>query len=224
MGAMRLWVPLVKVGFKQVELGGKKRSSKPAKPPAPDFRRWLVPAAVTALMVGILGYVWHSLGTPGYGDIATLSPETTNQSRLPEYTTLTTAIYSLNYSERYDQDPTDVPPAGIIDYKSLSYKLGGQPGRSQIQIIVKAAPYGGIVLDSTYDYYAKHLDKYKLSNKYYHGEAIDIARSKSGAPEAAGLWLHDSYLMVVKITTADKDQDIDTELKDILSSVQWRQG
>ena len=169
-------------------------------------------------------WVWHGLGTPNHGTVAIIAPDTTSQTKLPEYTVLTTDFYSLDYSQRYSQVPTDIPGAGLLDQKVLAYKLGGQPGQSKIEVDIKAAPDGGITLDSSYIFYTKHSAQYKLSAKYYHGEAIDTARSQTSVPpETAGLWLHGSWLMIVKITTADPHQDIDTELKNILTSVQWRQ-
>lgn len=216
-------MPVVKFSKRQITIGGgsgpRAASGKAAKT---WYRRRLLPVGgiIILLLAGYL--IWHSLGTPGYGTVAVISPDTTSQTKLPEYTTLTTDFYSLDYSERYSQVPTDIPPAGLLDQKILAYKLGGQPGQSQIEVDIKAAPDGGITLDSSYDFYAKHLAQYKLSAKYYHGEAIDIARSQGNTPpETAGLWLHGSWLMIVKVTTADRHQDIDTELKNVLTSVQW---
>ena len=215
-------MPQVKVSFRAVELGGKSSSGSAKK--SNKHRRVWSTVAVLLFVVLAITFVWRSLSSPGHGNIAVLAEDTSNNSALPEYTTLTTNFYSLNYSGRYSQQPTDIPPAGVLDYKVLAFKLGGQPGQSKIEVLVKSAPYGGIVLDSAYDYYAKHQDRFKMSNEFYHGEAIDIARSTKGPPEAAGMWLHDGFLLIAKITTPDKVQNIDDELKDLLSSVQWRQN
>jgi hypothetical protein len=218
---VKLWVPVIKISKKPIVIGGFKPKSGTAG--RGRLQKWALPGAIIVGILLIGGFIWHSLGTPNHGDIATIAADTTSQTKLPEYTTLTTNFYSLNYSQRYSQVPTDIPPAGVLDQKILSYKLGGQAGQSRIEIDIKAAPDGGITLDSTYDYYAKHLAQFKLDSKYYHGEAIDTARSQAGTPpEAAGLWLHGSWLMIVKITTDDPHQNIDAELKDLLSSVQWR--
>ncbi|MBX4197498.1 hypothetical protein KW801_03005 [Candidatus Saccharibacteria bacterium] len=174
------------------------------------------------ILLAIVSLIWRNLSSPSVGQVAIANTPTGPTQKLPEYTTLSTNFYSLNYSQRYSQQATDIPPGGVLDQKVLSYKLGGQPGNSTIEVLIKSAPYGGITLDSTYDYYLKHQTQFKLSNKFYHGEAIDIARSTKSSPETTGMWLHDSFLMIVKITTPDKSQNIDGELKDILTSVQWR--
>jgi hypothetical protein len=222
---VKLWVPVIKVSLRPVIIGGS--GAKPATTAKKQVKlrskRWILPAAGVIILLLAGYFIWHSLGTPSHGTVAVIAPDTNSQTKLPEYTTLTTNYYSLNYSLRYSQVPADIPAAGLLDQKILAYKLGGQPGQSKIEIDIKAAPDGGITLDSNYDYYMKHPAQYKLSAKYYHGEAIDIARSTKGAPETAGLWLHGSWLMIVRVTTADPHQNIDGELKDLLSSVQWRE-
>jgi len=222
---VKLWVPVVKFRIKTIQLGAKSVNSSQikSKPSPPNKRKLFIGLASAVILIIMVGFVWHTLNAPNYGDIAKISPETTSTTKLPEYTTLTTNFYTLNYSERYQQAASNIPPAGVLDQKILAYQLGGQPGQSKIEILVKAAPDGGVTLDSSYDYYLKHPEQFKLSNKYYHGEAVDIARStKSVSPETTAIWLHDGYLMTIKITTADTQQDIDSELKDVLSSVQWR--
>jgi hypothetical protein len=216
---VKLRFPVVNFSLKTVEIGKTaqygQRSAIWHKPPV------LITATIVGLiLVGAL--LWRSLNGPNYGQVAVLSPDTTPTTKLPEYTTLTTNYYSVNYSQRYSQTPSDIPPGGILDQKILAYNLGGQSGQSKIEIDIKAAPDGGITLDSVYDFYVKRLDRYKLTNKYYHGEAIDIARSVKGPPETAGMWLHGSFLMIIKLTTPDQKQNIDGELKDLLASVQWR--
>jgi hypothetical protein len=219
---VKLWVPQVKVSFRTIELGKNSNSSTQKQP---TRNKKLLVSVCTALVVIFIGtIIWRSMASPGHGNIAVLAQDTSSNTPLPEYTSLTTNYYSLNYSERYAQVATDIPPAGVLDYKVLSYKLGGQSGESKVQILVKPAPYGGIVLDSTYDYYAKHQQRYKMSNEFYHGEAINVARNLKGSPEAASIWLHDGFLLIIKITTPDSQQSIDGELKDMLSSVQWRQN
>jgi hypothetical protein len=219
---VKFWVPVIKFSKRQVTIGGGRAEPNSAAHQR-RLKRWFLPASGIILLLLAAGFIWHNLSTPNHGDIAVIAPDTTAQTKLPEFTTLTTNFYSLNYSERYSQVPTDLTPAGLLDQKVLAYNLSGQSGQSKIEVDIKAAPDGGITLDSTYDFYVKHLTQYKLSNKYYHGEAIDIARSVKGVPpETTGMWLHGSWLMVVKLTTADPHQNIDGELKDLLASVQWR--
>ncbi|MBX4201412.1 hypothetical protein KW803_00750 [Candidatus Saccharibacteria bacterium] len=221
---MKLWVPVV--SFKQIDLSSKKHTRGAKTKSAFIFRRsrLFVPAAAVLVVALLIGLVWRNLSSPNHGQIAVLSAETTPDTKLPEFTTLTTGFYSFNYSQRYNQIPTDIAPAGILDQKILAYKLGGQPGQSKIEAIIKAAPYGGITLDSTYDYYLKHGAQYKMSNRLYGGEIVDIAKSKKGQPpETIALWLHNGFLLTVKLTTADVQQKIDGELNDVLSSVQWRE-
>jgi hypothetical protein len=216
---MRVVLPYIKLHTKTFEFGRKNRqvSDKSSR------RRWLVPAAVvTALIIVSLG-IWRTLSSPSYGQVAKTTEDTSPKTKLPEYTSLTTNYYTVNYSGRYSQQPTDIPPAGILDQKILAYQLGGQAGQSRFEIDIKSAPDGGITLDSNYIYYQQHPTLYKLSNKLYRGEIVDIAKKTSGSPEEDALWLHGSFLMVIKLTTADKNQAIDTELKDMLASVQWRQ-
>jgi len=213
-------VPVIKFSKKPVVIGAAKPKTGSAK--SRQLNRWALPAGIIVGILLIGGFIWHSLGTPNHGDIAVVAPDTGPHTALPEYTTLNTSYYSLDYSQRYSQLPTNVPLPGLVDQEILIHKLFGS-GQSKIEVDIKAAPDGGITLDSTYDYYAKHQTQFKLGSKYYHGEAIDTARSLPGAaPEAAGLWLHGSWLMIVKITTPDTHQNIDQELKDLLSSVQWR--
>lgn len=217
---MKLWVPVLALSWKSIEIG------KNHQPSGRHSKKWLkfgLPLGIVVLVLAIGVLVWRNLSSPGYGQISVVKADTTPTTKLPEYTSLTTNFYSVNYSERYAQKPTDIPPAGVLDQKILTYKLGGQSGDSTIEINIKSAPDGGITQDGTYIYYQKHPSQYQLSNKLYQGEIVDLARNTSGQPEAAGLWLHGSYLMIVKLTTADKDQQIDNELKDLLSSVQWRQ-
>lgn len=217
-------VPTVSVRLKTIDIGKLSRPNKLDAAPSrrPTGRKRLVAAGLVGLII-IAGLIWHTLNAPNYGQVAKISPDTTPTTKLPEFTSLTTNFYTINYSERYSQAPTDLPPPGVLDQKVLAYQLPAIAGQSRIEIDIKAAPDGGITLDSTYDYYVKHLSQYKLSNAYYHGEAVDIARSTKGSPETAGMWLHGSFLMVVKLTTPDTSQNIDGELKDLLSSVQWRQ-
>jgi hypothetical protein len=211
---VKLRVPVVKFSLKTIEVG------RPEGLHIKRRRKLQLISFSAVAVIAVAFLVWHSLAGPNYGQVAVISPDTTPTTKLPEYTTLTTNYYSINYSQSYTQQPSDIPPAGILDQKILSHGAG-QSGQSRIEIDIKAAPDGGITLDSTYDYYLKHQPQFKLSNKYYHGEAIDIARSTTGPPETAGMWLHGSYLMIVKITTPDNKQNIDGELKDLLSSVQW---
>jgi hypothetical protein len=63
-----------------------------------------------------------------------------------------------------------------------------------------------------------------MSNALYQGEVVDIVKNTKGAPETAAMWLHGGFLMIIKLTTADKSQAISGELKDMLASVQWRNG
>lgn len=221
---MKLWVPVIKL--KPVQIGSKNMQAS-KKTDEPHIKRqrkavWLLAGGLGILLIAIL--VWRYFSSPNYGQVAVINNQTTPDTHLPEYTALSTNFYTLNYSQRYNQVPTDIAPPGVLDQKILAYQLGGQPGKSQIEINIKAAPYGGIVLDKTYDYYTKHPNQYQLSNNLYQGELVDIAKSKTGKPEAVGMWLHGSFLMTVKITTPDKDQDIDGELKDLLASVQWRES
>mgnify|MGYP000111889622 CR=1 FL=1 len=219
---MRIVLPVVKFSTKTVELGRQKKSSESQT--AKKLKPKLYATLAVLLLFSLAGlYVWRTLSSPNIGKVAITNSYPSPTARLPEYTTLTTNYYSLNYSESYTQQPAQLAPAGILDYKKLSKDLGAGAGFSNIEITIKTAPDGGITLDSTYDYYLKKQDRFKFSNKYYHGEAIVIVKNIKGPPETAGLWLHGSFLMIIKITTPDKQQAIDTELKDILSSVQWRQ-
>lgn len=214
-------MPVVKFSTKAVEIG--RRPKNHESQTAEKSKRKLYAVLGVVLLLSLAGlYVWRTLSAPNIGKVAITNSYPSPTTRLPEYTTLTTNYYSLNYSESYIQQPTELAPAGVLDYKMLSRDLGGGAGFSIIEITVKSAPDGGITLDSTYDYYLKKQDRFKFSNKYYHGEAIVIVKNTKGPPETAGMWLHRSFLMIVKITTPDKQQAIDTELKDILSSVQWR--
>lgn len=218
---MRIVLPVIKFSTRAVEIGRRHKSHESQTAKKSKTKLYAVLAVL--LLFGLAGlYVWRTLSSPNIGKVAITNNYPSPTARLPEYTTLTTNYYSLSYSESYTQQPAQLAPAGILDYKKLSKDLGGA-GSSIIEITVKSAPDGGITLDSTYDYYLKKQDQFKFSNKYYHGEAIVIIKNIKGPPETAGLWLHGSFLMIIKITTPDKQQAIDTELKDILSSVQWRQ-
>jgi hypothetical protein len=217
--SVKLRVPVVKLSWKSIETGKSRDLDGYNK-------KWpKVGSVLGVLLVSIIvcGLIWRNLSSPGYGQVSIVKPDTSPTTKLPEYTSLTTNFYSVNYSQRYAQKPTDIPAAGLLDQKVLSYKLGGQPGDSTIEIDIKSAPYGGITEDGTYIYYQKRPSQYKLSNKVYQGEIVDIATSLNGQPEATALWLHGSYLMLIKLTTADKDQSITSELNDLLSSLQWRQ-
>lgn len=221
---MKLWVPVVKFSVRQIEFGNNNAPGRVSTRWTGRLNRkrnYILPGVILGAAL-LIFMIWHSINGPNYGQVAIIGPDTTTASKLPEYTTLTTNYYSLNYSQRYHQVPTDIAPAGLLDQKVLAFQLGGQTGQSEIEVDIKAAPYGGITLDNTYDFYAKHPMQYKMSNKFYRGEAVDIARSIKGQPETTAMWLHNGFIMVAKITTADAKQNINTELMDLLSSVQWR--
>lgn len=219
---MKARVPVVSVRLKSFELGSsgwpeKTKLKSGAKP------RLYTGAAILVLAVGIGVYVWRSFSSPSYGQVALSTSDSSPTPKIAEYQTLTTTYYSVNYPGRYHQQASDLPPAGTVDQKVLVYRLGGGLGQSKAEIDIKAAPYGGITMDSTYIYYQKHPELYKLSNGLYRGEIVDVAKSLKGPPETAGLWLHGGFLMIVKLTTPDQTQNINSELKDLLSSVQWRE-
>jgi hypothetical protein len=218
---MRLRIPVIH--FKTVEIGGRRHTNYSVSQPRRRGRKLYIIGLILLLAVGASGFIWHNLKAPSEGQVALTNPDNSPHPKVSEYQTLETQYYSLNYSGSYTQQPTDLPPAGIIDHKVLSYPIADLSDSSTITVDIKAAPDGGITLDSTYDYYLKHQSQFSLSNKFYHSEAVDIARNKKGMPETTAMWLHGSFLMIIKLTTPSLHQDIDSELTDILASVQWRQ-
>src|SRR5437868_6046840 len=99
---VKLRVPVV--SLKTIEVGKPHQAGqKPAiwrKPPV-----LITASAIGLILLSIL--IWHSLNGPNYGQVAVLSPDTTPTTKLPEFTILTTSYYSVNYSQRYNQVPTD---------------------------------------------------------------------------------------------------------------------
>lgn len=219
---MRVRLPIIKFSVKTFELGNKHRRYYSDLPKKSRAKVYIVCSFIFLFFIfGI--YVRHMLTSPNEGQVALPVQDNSAVPKIAEFQTLTTSFYSLDYSGRYSQQPTDINPAGVLDYKVLAYSIDSQSKPSKIEITIKHAPDGGITLDSSYDYYQKHPDQYKLSNQLSRGEIIDIAKNTKVNPEIAGMWLHNNLLMIVKITTPDTHQNIETELKGILSSVQWQQ-
>jgi hypothetical protein len=213
---MRVVVPYLKFATKTIEVG---RLTKKT----PKNAKWLVWLSGAIAVLAVAGLVWHNLSSPSNGQVALTTEDASPTTKLPEYTSLTTNYYTVNYSGRYSQQATDIPPAGILDQKILAYQLGGGAGQSQVEIDIKAAPDGGITQESNYISWIQHASQYQISNKLYKGEIVDLAKKTTGSPEQDALWLHNGFVMVIKITSPDRSQDISTELKDMLASVQWRQ-
>lgn len=221
---MKIRVPVVTFSTRVIEIGGlPSKASGKTKPGAKSkklSRNWLIAGAVVVILLVFALSLWRGISGPNYGDIAKISQDTSRNTALPSYTTLSTNYYTVNYPENYKQQASDINPAGVIDKKTLA----SHDGQTTIDITVKAAPYGGITEDSNYMFYVKNQPKYKLSNKYYHGEAVDLASSTVKPAEAAGMWLHNGFVITVKVASANLSQRaVDQRLKDLLTSIQFQQ-
>src|SRR5579862_6600068 len=144
---MKLRVPVLKL--KTVEVGRTKHSYEVSAKAGRPIKKLLVSLAVAVGLIAIGIFIWQGMRSPSVGQIAQTNQDNSPQPKVAEYQTLSTDFYTLNYPGRYTQQPTDLPPAGILDHKVLSYSLGGSSGNSTVTIDIKAAPDGGITQDST---------------------------------------------------------------------------
>lgn len=218
---MRIVLPIVKFGTKTIELGGRQRVDTSGQ--KNRLIKFGMPLSVF-LLVSLVGiFIWRKLSAPSYGQVAVVSPYTSPVTKLADYTTLSTSYYSLNYSKRFSRQPADIAPAGILDRQQLVYNQPNGSLSSRVQIDIKAAPLGGITQDSVYMYYQKRPNQYNLSNALYRGEIVDIAKNSRGGPEVVAMWLHGSWLMIIRSTSTDKSEPLSSEMKGMLSSLQWRE-
>lgn len=217
----------VEVGWFGAPAASKKKSSKKTvsnSKATKTIKRqpnklWLIAAGSFLLAFIILGLVWRTFTGPNYGQVAKFSQEATSKTALPNYTTLSTNYYSLNYPENYSQAGADISPAGVLDQKTLV----SPDGQTKAVISINAAPYGGITLDSGYQNLVKQSDRYKFTNQYYHGEAIVIASGTKPPSESAALWLHNGFILTIKLSSATASQaTLEQQLKDMLASVQFQ--
>ncbi len=180
---------------------------------------------IACLVVGgLLFYgAWHFLNSPAKGTIK-LTPATP-QSRqlLPEYESLNNDYFKLNYSGKYSSVPVTATASEIVRYSlQETPKDPSEKPKGSLSIVLRHAPPGGITLDNDYQKYFKQRKDYKFSNKYFHGEAIDLAVKQNGGTDQVALWLHGPYVLAINLTKNQTNKDLDNELKDILTSVQWQ--
>ena len=190
------------------------------KPKQWSRRTWIA-VVILVLIVGVVLYVVHGMHTPAVGTIqksntssAPVITDTTN------YTSLDTERYSLLYPSDYSGD-FGVPQPGALDYKYFSIRDSQNAIKSTLEVYLKPLPYGGITLDGDYKTYAADLAHYKASNKFYHSEAVDLFYKDKGGKERNALWEHGQYLLIIKLHS-DGSQNVDLQIKSMLSSVQWK--
>ena len=118
--------------------------------------------------------------------------------------------------------PSETKGGDVAYYKlEAQAKDLSEESLGEIEVILRLAPDGGITLDKDYQAYLKDTNNYRMFNKFYHGEAIDIAVKTTGGTDQTALWLHGKYLLAVKIHKKANQVQLDSELKDILTSIQW---
>lgn len=185
-------------------------------------RRWLM-FLLAFLMLGLLMYgLWIFLNAPAKGDIKLANSTPASRQKLPEYETLKNDSFTLNYSGKYVAVPVEAGGGDTVVYafESKTKDLSETP-KDKLSVILRPAPYGGITLDKDYKKYTAQQKVYKISNKFYHGEAIDLAIKQTGGTEQVAMWLHGDQIMIIKLTKPSDQKGLDPELKDILTSVQW---
>lgn len=183
------------------------------------FRRYLKIVIVLLVIYLVIVLARHHLNSPAKGTVIESPSATPTVKNTTDYTSLQTSYYSLLYPSDFLPSLQKSPEA-FLDYKPFAANAeSAKP--STLEIYVKPAPNGGISLDSEYKAIQSQHNIYKLSSAYYHGELVDIASRTSGGNERIALWMHNNYLLVIKISSPDKSLDIDKQLKTILSSQQW---
>jgi hypothetical protein len=185
-------------------------------------KKLIVAVILVFVVAGLAWLFWHILNSPSYGEIKVASSSPNSKLVLPEYTTLQNDYFTLDYSKRYTAVPVEVGGGDVAYYKLVAQPkdISADP-LGEIEVILRLTPDGGVTLDKDYQLYSKDTKNYRMFNKYYHGEAIDIAAKTTGGTDQIALWLHGKYLLAVKVHKKANQAQLDSELKDILTSVQW---
>jgi hypothetical protein len=187
-----------------------------SKIPLPRIK-WSIKKVAVLIVVVVLAvlvlYFIHLGSSPNEGKIKINTVESADGSPI-QYATLNTSYFSLLYPDKY----TVVQDQPSVDYL-VSYKSSTNSEQS-LEITLKNAPDGGIVPSKEYQAYSKS-SLYKMSNKFYGSETVDLAFNGKGKEEAA-LWLHGKYLLAIKMKDDLSEAGLKKQMNDMLASVVWR--
>lgn len=168
------------------------------------------------MVIFLIAAVWitaRQLSAPAYAPI-------NSEAQTPAAPAGHLAGFSDDYlSLLYGSDFTDThtdPPVGTLDYRLL------KNGRQSLEIAVKPLSKGTIVLDSDYVSYKSQPKTYRLSRDFHGSEIIDIATKIQGPAETDALWVHDNYLLTLKLKSTISSRPLGADLKNILDTVSWQ--
>ena len=186
------------------------------------FKRSLIAVVIIIVITTPLYLFVRNLNSPSYGQIKPVLPSQTMVISDASYSSLTTSYFSLNYLDSYKLQAKLAANSGLLDHKVLVKSLTAPAGgTATLDISIKNLTPGNLVVDPNYTQYQTDPKHWNLSRKFYQSEPVDLAASISGPNQRGALWEHGNYLLVIRLSSDDPKQDLATEMKDILSSVQW---
>ena len=166
-------------------------------------------------------WVWHYANSPAVGTVAIKKNDNPNVSdSTTKFATLANGYFSLLYPTYLNPDLVSQETKDTFTYDYFSRRDDSHKVKESLEVYLKKLPDGGLTLDQDYKNYVSQPKQYKLVNKYYGGELVSLAIRNSGAVERNAMWVHGDYLLIVKMTGADKD-DTEADVETILKSVQW---
>lgn len=176
--------------------------------------------AVSAMALLGIGYFIYFINSPSDADIKVANVESPVESSAASYLPLETPYFKLLYPGDYSLSAAQTAAPQIVSFKGAAADT--TPDKPQdLEISLKTAPYGGIVLDGDYRTYLAQPKQYQLSRRFFGAEIVDVAARISGN-EVNALWLHGKYILVIKLRAQLEPKDLDQRLQDMLSSVQWQ--
>jgi hypothetical protein len=177
--------------------------------------------AVIILLISIGLNVVHKLNQPSVGVIKEVTPVELTTQKISSKT-LKSDYFSFNYPGRYElQQTKDNSSASLESWILIAHQALGLGQSSKISISIVELSVGGVKEDSAYKHFLAFPELYIVSNSLLSGEPIVISERTNPSFEHTVLWPHGRYLLTISLTSAEKSDELITEVGAILRSFAW---